>query len=140
MNIRTLYIFVFLTLLTVLPLSAFAQQGTDLIFCNTGTPRADGTFANPCTFNSVIELIQKIITFLVKVAVVLTSLSFVIAGFLLISDGGNEKNVQRAKKIMTNTVIGFAFILGAWVIVYTIVNVLVDPNKATNLLQNSAAN
>lgn len=130
---RSIIIFAFLALLSVTP---FLAHGADsgLIFCNTGAPNANGKFANECNFASLIELVKRIINFVVKFATLLASLGFIYAGFLLIMDQGSEKNVQKAKNIMTNIAIGFAYILGAWIIVYTIISVLVKPDPNLILL------
>lgn len=126
---RSFLIFAFLALASVTPILVHSAD-SGLIFCNTELK--DGTFKNPCTFESAIELVERIINFVVKFSTLLASLGFIYAGFLLITDQGSEKNVKKARDIMTSIAIGFAFILGAWLIVYTIVNVLVKPD--TNLI------
>lgn len=137
---RPIIILMFLTILAVTPLLVSAAD-SGLIFCNTGTPDAQGKFVdaqgrpNDCDFSSLVLLIQKIITFVVKISTVLAALGFVYAGFLLITDRGSESGVKKAKAIFTSTAIGFAYILGAWLIVYTIVSVLVDPQSSLILLK-----
>jgi len=77
-----------------------------------------------CEFNSLITLAIRIINFLTVLSASLAAISFCYAGFLLITSGGDPGARKKAQEIFTKTAIGFAFVLGAWVIVYTLVNTL----------------
>jgi hypothetical protein len=112
MKIFTSIIFLFLLLLV--PTGVFAQVNIDLIVCNGPN----------CDFNSVITLAIRIINFLTVLSASLAAISFCYAGFLLITSGGDPGARKKAQEIFTKTAIGFAFVLGAWVIVYTLVNTL----------------
>ena len=87
----------------------------------------DGTKADPCTFASIIELIKVIINDLVVLTTFLAVAAFMYAGFLLLTSGGNESAKTKAKDVFTKVLIGYLWILAAWLIVYTITSVLLNP-------------
>ncbi len=86
----------------------------------------DGT-TEPCTFGHLIELTQNLITDLVIISTFLAVAAFVYAGIILLTSGGNEGKKDKAKKIFTKVLIGYLWILGAWLLVYTITSVLLKP-------------
>lgn len=73
-----------------------------------------------CTFNSLLLLVERVITFLIYISIPLASISFAWAGFLLIFSGGSEQKKNEAKSIFTKTAIGFIIVLSAWLIIYFI--------------------
>lgn len=115
----------------------YAVDGTDDGLVNCGTdvvpPKItkgvleDGTgvVLNSCEFKHFIELIQKVIDFvLFKLLMPITAILFAYAGFLLLFSGGNSSKKDKAKKIFINVAIGFIIALGAWLLVKTILNLL----------------
>ena len=98
-------------------MSDLLAQSFKLIVC-------DGTTANPCTFAKLVELVQNLITSMVVISTFLAAAAFAYAGILLLTSGGSEGKKDEAKKIFTKVLIGYLWILGAWVIVYTIISVL----------------
>jgi hypothetical protein len=78
-------------------------QTFNLIVCS-------GTDADPCTFAHL----------------VLATMAFAYAGFILLTSGGSEGKKDEAKKIFTKVLIGYLWILGAWLLVYTITSVLLN--------------
>jgi len=77
-----------------------------------------------CGFGDLITMIKNIITYLIGLSTVLAAIAFAYAGFVLLTSGGNESAKNKAKEIFRKVLIGFLWILGAWLIVYTIINVL----------------
>lgn len=102
-------------------------QSFNLIVC-------DGTSTDPCTFAHVIELVQNLITTMIILATFIATVAFAYAGFKLLTSGGNTSAKEDAKKMLTKVLWGYIWILAAWLIVYTIVNVLVDTDKFKPLL------
>src|SRR3989338_2016494 len=68
------------------------------------------------------------LSLVVVISTFLAAAAFAYAGILLLTSGGSEGKKDEAKKIFTKVLIGYLWILGAWVIVYTIVNVLLEPS------------
>ncbi len=86
----------------------------------------DGTTDNPCTFNSLIVLAQNLINDLIIISTLLATAAFAYAGFLLLTSGGSETIKTKAKGIFIKVLIGYLWILGAWLLVYTITSVLLN--------------
>ena len=61
--------------------------------------------------SDVNTLIDKILDFLIKIALVLTPIIVVYAGFLYITAGGNEEKIKRANKVLIWALIGLAIAL-----------------------------
>lgn len=112
-NIKTLTAVIapmILVLALLLPAYTFAAS---LVPCNGTTV--------PCTFPKVIELIKNIVKFLVfSLAVPLAAISFAIAGVMILTAGGNTGQVEKAKEIFWNVLIGLIVALSAWLIVNAI--------------------
>lgn len=84
----------------------------------------NGIIAKPCNFEFLIQLINKVITFLLTTfATPLFALIIIYAGWLYLSSGGSTENVSKAKKILKNAIIGYVIALAAWLIVKTILSV-----------------
>ncbi len=97
-----------------------------LVVCSN-TPDENGVVADPCDFNALITLINKVIRFvLFNMAVPISAIMFAYAGFLLVTAGG-EGEKTKAKNIFTNTVIGLVIAAGAWLIVETLLAIVSKP-------------
>lgn len=98
-------------LLAPMVLSAAASSSTGLIPC-------DGSEANPCNFGTLMTLVSTVINFLLfSVAMPLAAISFMIAGYIMVTAGGNESKVTTAKTIFYYVLIGLIIALAAWLIV-----------------------
>jgi len=70
------------------------------------------TISNPLGETSdVLTLIDKILNFLLGIALVLTPIMIVYAGFLYITAAGNEEKVKTANKVLIWALIGLAVVL-----------------------------
>ena len=93
------------------------------------------TESDPCTFAHLMELVHRIIRFLLfSVAMPLAAIAFVYAGFLFMFHGDNEAKRSQAKKIFLNVLIGLIIALAAWLIVTLILDALVT-KSAFRLLE-----
>jgi hypothetical protein len=92
--------------------------------CNTVVD-SNGGYCDPCDFNMVMNIINKIITFvLITLATPLFALIIIYTAWLYLSAGGSSENVTKAKKIFKNAIIGYIIALAAWLIVRTILSSL----------------
>jgi len=92
--------------------------------CNT-TLDGKGGFSNPCNFNSLLELVNKFISYLlVYLATPIFALIIIYVAWLYLSDMGSSENIKKAKTIFKNAIIGYVIILSAWIIVKTILSSL----------------
>ncbi len=77
-----------------------------------------------CTFDDLVTLAKAVMNNLVVVATVVVTIILIWIGFTLLTSGGSESKKEAAKRMAFNAVIGFVFVLAAWLIVYTISSVL----------------
>lgn len=103
-------------LLVIVALAPFAALAQGLVPC---------TGVENCDFNKFIELIQKVINFLLfSIAMPLAAIVFAWAGIMMLTAGGNEQKVTEAKEIFWWVFVGFIIALAAWLIVDTITEAL----------------
>ncbi len=121
-NFQKIGAFFAASFLLFLPLISLADLApgpdSNLIVCNTTL--VNGQFTDPCTFEKLVKLGINFMNFLIILAVPLAVISFVFAGFKLVTSAGSESNKTEAKKILTNTGLGLVIVLAAWLIVKTI--------------------
>jgi hypothetical protein len=84
-------------------------------------------FRHMCGFSDLLVLVSNVITNLIILSTTAVVGVLIYHGLRLITSQGNKSVLDSAKKGLTNVVKGYIVILVAWVVVYTIVNVLVGP-------------
>lgn len=79
-----------------------------------------------CDFKAFMNLINKIIKFILfDMVVPIAAIMFVYAGFLLVTAGGETAGARtKAKTIFTNAIIGLVLAMAAWLIIRTILLIL----------------
>lgn len=107
-----------------------AQAG--LVDCGNATT---GSSASGCTFSDLFETALKLIEYLLSAAAVIAVGGVVYGGVLMVTSAGNEGRSTAGKKAVTNSLIGLAVILMAFLIVRTLFTVL-GFNKTDELLNN----
>ncbi len=86
---------------------------------------------NRCTWDKVIELINRVLTWLLFMTVPIAAGMFAYAGFLFLTKGSSEEARGKAKGIFINVFIGIIFIAGSVLIIKTILVSLLDPSVET---------
>lgn len=76
---------------------------------------------NPLGVKSIEEVIQKIMSVIVKLAIPVIICFFIYSGFLFITAQGSKTELEKAKRMFVQVVIGSVIILGAWTIASAIV-------------------
>lgn len=101
-----------------------------LIPCGCDTDSSKTVDPNEqCTFDHFIILAQNVINFLIfKIAAPLAAVMFAYAGFLYLTNRGNESQVKQAHDVFTYVLIGLVLALAAWLIVNLIVTFFLDPS------------
>lgn len=102
---------VFVSVIFITPLLVFGSEHGGLVPCKG---------IDDCNFNHLIILVKNIINFLIIVAAPLAAIMFVYAGWLYMTAQGDSGKVSQAHDIFRTVFLGFIFILGAWLAVYTI--------------------
>ncbi len=85
-------------------------------------PGEDGLYGS-C---QLVQLAQNIINFLIYISIVFATLLFMWAGVLYITSGPNPDQISKAHKIFWNVLIGLIVVLGAWLIINTILLAIVS--------------
>jgi len=93
----------------------------------------EGVGGTPCDYNTLITGVQRLLTYLIYLATLIAVVMFVWAGFILITAGGNPGKKDQAKGIFKGTAIGFLFVIGAWLIVSTILGFFANDETKADL-------
>ncbi len=104
---KHIYTYITLWLLTAL----LSVPATTQAQC-TG-PGGNPVICNPLNSSDVTGLISDIISAVLILSVPVIVLFIIYAGFLFVTAGGDERQIETAKKTALYTVIGAAIILGA---------------------------
>lgn len=99
---------------------------------------ADGplvTCAGPdCHFSDLMNLVKKVLDYILIIVAPLSALMFAFAGFLYMTSQGSIDKREKANQIFTNVGIGLFFVVAAWLIVKAILAGLVT-KKGYDLLK-----
>lgn len=99
--------------LSVFLLTATGANSAGLVPCGLGA-------SDPCTLCHLIVGIKGLIDWGMKIIVTLSLTGITIAGIMYIISSGDTELTKRAKTFITSIVIGFALMLGAWLIINTV--------------------
>ena len=88
-----------------------------------------------CDIDAFIRMINGIIKWIISIAGVIFAISFIYGGFLYLTSQGDEGKKGKAKDVLWSTLKGFVIILVAWVIVYTLLNTLVNKDSLPDVLK-----
>ncbi len=104
--------------------SVYAADAPQCKIDATGT--ASETICNPIPDKNVPDLLYRILKFILGLLAGVAILSIVIAGFRMVTSGGNEEAVKSARTAITWSIIGLVIALLAYSIVSIVVNVLLQ--------------
>ena len=94
---KTFLISLLFSLLLIIPLAVLAEDPPEI--------------KNPIIYDTIIEVVESLTSFVFTLGIVLAPLVFLIGGFVFLTSGGDTNKVQKGKDIMVYAVIGFAIIL-----------------------------
>ncbi len=112
--IRTLIVSAFVLLILLLPDYTYAQSG--FVTCS-------GTECSAC---NLVEMANDGIVALFGVIGIIFAILMTVAGFGLVTSGGNQSALEGAKSKFTNAIIGLIIVMSAWLMVDTIMRNLVE--------------
>jgi hypothetical protein len=124
MNVRTVFISLFLVALFILPTLAFGQERGGFVPC--------GWEGNPCQACHLAEMGQKVVSWLIKAIILVITLIFMWAGMKMVMSRGDMGAVSEARSMMTNSAIGFVILLSAWLVIDTVLKISIDTEKIQN--------
>ncbi len=87
-------------------------------------PCGKSTDSGMCTLCHLIIGIKDIMDYGFKIMVVVAIVMLMVSGIVYIVSTGNTGMMDTAKHLLTNALIGFAIILGAWLVINTVILVL----------------
>jgi len=85
-----------------------------------GFSQTEITITNPLAYDTIIDLVNHIIGILFAISLALVPLMIVWGAFYILTAGGEPKKVETGRKIILYAVIGFAVLLLARGITYSI--------------------
>lgn len=110
--------------------------GISTAFVKCGGTDDNGNKQPPCTIKDLIGkdgLIQRALNWVFMMVGFFGAILFMYAGFLLITSAGNPAQINKARGIFKNVVIGLIIILGAVVIVGQLLDYL-DAKEFKNII------
>jgi hypothetical protein len=126
--------FLLVAALTLIPAAVYAAETN--FFGPIVPPCTEGGTAGLCQACNLVQLGQNILRFFVSFSVVAATVMFAYAGFLYVSASSNRSNLDSAKTIFTNTLIGLILILTAYLIIDLTLKVLTgQPLSAISKIQ-----
>lgn len=85
-----------------------------------------GTGEAPCQACDVTKLINNVVAWLMVVLSIVAALMIVVAGFKLVTGGGNSGALTQAKETFTNILIGFFILFAGWLLIDTLMKALLS--------------
>jgi soluble lytic murein transglycosylase-like protein len=96
---------------------------------SAGLVPCGGYDEEPCQTCHVVELISNVVNWLIVILGFLAALVIIYAGARLVTSSGNTSEVQKAKSIFSNFIIGYVIVLAAWLIIDYGLKSLVDNSE-----------
>ena len=93
-----------------------------LIVCNETSNNGSG-----CGFGDLLNLAKAVMTDLTILATLMVTIAAIYIGFKLLTSQGNMNAMKEAKSMAGTILLGYVWILVAWVVVYTISSALLAP-------------
>jgi hypothetical protein len=112
---------------TLLILALFI--GTTSFVYAAGLVPCGGTNEPMCRACDFVSMGQKVLFKFIELSAGIIALAFAYGGMKMLMSAGNTGAVSEAKEIMTNAVIGFVILLGAWLIVNTVLMTMMSDGK-----------
>jgi len=95
----------------------------------------DGSEKNPCDFAAAIAMINRIVNWFVTIAASIGALSLAYAGGQILLHPGNTGKITEARAMMSKIIWGLVWLVGGWLIVYTVIRALTGDNLGSGALR-----
>lgn len=111
------------------PAPAAATTGGDISLglideLKGGLVPCTGSSEDPCTFEKLLQLVNNVIKFFIYLTIPIATIVFAYVGYTYLTSGGSSEARTKAKHAFKNVFIGLILVLGAWLIVATILDAL----------------
>lgn len=115
------------------PLAVLHAASSGLVVC--GNTVAGGVTTDACGWADVVNQISVIINFLIfSIAAPLGAIMFAYAGFLYITNGGNESKIKQAHDVFLYVFIGLVVALAAWLVMNFILDFFLRTGSSFSFL------
>jgi len=114
------FVVVLFAVFLFLPLIVDAQVGS-LVPCS----------GNECGTCHVVQLANNVTDIIIVLAVGISVIIFMYAGWLMLSSAGNSTQIKKGKEVMTNVLIGLIIILTAWLVIDVMLKTLLPGGEVT---------
>jgi hypothetical protein len=108
--------------------SSSGGDNSGLVRCGNGTGTTGSPAATNCDFAAAVDMINRIIDYLIMISMPLAAISFAYAGWLYLSAGDNTGQVSKARTIFLDVGIGVIIILSGWLVFKLIATTFLNPN------------
>ena len=82
--------------------------------------------SHACTVCDFFVLLQNIINLFIAITIPLGTIAAVYIAFLFMTSGGSSSKITDAKSKLWLVILGIFWILGSWLVLNTILNIVVD--------------
>ena len=129
-RIRTMVITASISLLGT-PLLAFASGITTIVPQKTC----------PLGYGAILMVVQNITNDAIYFAGIFAVLLIAYAGFLFVTNASSPSNLEKGRKVLMSTVIGFVIVISAWLIVNEVIVTFTTGSlqSVTSLLKSSSS-
>jgi hypothetical protein len=118
---RQIIIRTFSILLLVMVLLPFISFGA-IVNCGNNDP-------SECNFNSITAMVNEGLKWFMSIAVSVVTISFAIAGGMMLLNPGDPAKRGKAKEVFYNTIKGLIIVLIAYLVVYTVLKGITNPDS-----------
>lgn len=125
-NFRVIKIFVIGLLFSVLSLNMVLAadnsiiEGSDAMEKQTEAFRQSAGFSDSGGEDTLVNVVSSVITTVLSLLGIVFLILIIVSGYQWMTAGGNEENVAKAKKRLTNAVIGLIIVLSAYAITWAV--------------------
>ncbi len=116
----------------LIPILTFLFLITVTVVEARGLVPCGGEGEDKCQMCHFVQLGQRILEWFILVSASIIAVMFAWGGFEWVMSGGNTGKIQKGKDKMINALIGFLIILGAYLVVNTIMVTFVDQSVVSN--------
>ena len=110
-------------------------QADQLGLIPCGNVEAAGKVTDPCTYTDLVYLAQTVIKFMIfSLAAPIAAIMFAYAGFVYITNGGNEAKIKQAHDIFLMVFWGLVIALAAWLMINFILVFILGTGSVFNFL------
>lgn len=102
----------------------FVNAAENGLVPDCGAGLIDGKGSRACGFCDLISLADRVLAFIVELAVIASAVMFAIVGIVMMVNSGKPEVITKAKSIFGKVFIGLIVVLGAWLLVDTILKIV----------------